>query len=132
MILFAPFASDVIELKPFIICNEFSKVIDVKRCNFQNISAYYSNVTRRHYLTHFECSCKASKTSYWKKKKLSDILESQITPTDDIPNNDIELLIHHEKKMMAISIEASHPIGGTAIFRLEKVLSVFEDSFMVT
>lgn len=42
-------------------------------------------------------------------------------------HNDIAALSRAEKKMMFLSLEGSHPIGGTVILRLERISFALED-----
>ena len=107
--------------------------IDLKRINFQNVSAYYSKSTKKHYLTHFDCYHKASKSPSWKLRVLSDIPDSKIALIDNVSshNNEILALPRSDKKIIFINLEGVHPIGGAVLFRIEKAVSVHEDTLSV-
>ena len=63
---------------------------------------------------------------------LSELPEARLTVAENLPQNEIAALSRADKKIMFVSVEGVHPIGGSALFRIEKALNLLEDNSSVT
>jgi len=105
------------------VCPFCSKTIDIKKCNFQNISAFLSNTTKKYYLTHFDCYLKSNSSPNSPKilslAMISDSkVNSQINALNDIETSNF---IKNENKAFFVSIEGYHPISSFLLFKIEKI-----------
>jgi hypothetical protein len=115
------------------VCPFCSKTIDIKKCNFQNISAFLSNTTKRYYLTHFDCYLKSNSTpSCSKILSLATVADSkvnsQISALNDIESSSF---IKNENKAYFVSVEGYHPISSFLLFKIEKICTGLEHAVHV-
>jgi len=105
-----------------------SLVIDIKRCNFQNISAFFSNTTKKYYLTHFDCYLKSNSNSNSSKVlSLLNISEAKInSQISNLTNIETSNFIRNDKKAYFVNIEGYHPISSLLLFKIEKICNGLE------
>lgn len=104
--------------------------IDLKKINFQNVSAYYSKSSKKYYLTHFDCYYKFKKDLNQSIKPLNEISSAKISPQEQ--SIDISQLIPNNRKFNFITVEAYHPISSYLHFKAEKSATGFEETHQVT
>jgi len=107
--------------------------IDIKKCNFQNISAFLSNTTKKYYLTHFDCYLKSNSGPNCPKiLSLATIADSKVNSQINALN-DIEAssFLRNENKAYFVSVEGYHPISSFLLFKIEKICSGLEHAVHV-
>ena len=108
--------------------------IDIKKCNFQNISAFLSNTTKKYYLTHFDCYLKSnSGPNYPKILSLATVADSKVN-SQIHALNDIETssFIKSENKAYFVCVEGYHPISSSLLFKIEKICPGLEHAIHVS
>jgi hypothetical protein len=110
------------------ICPFCSKMIDIKKCNFQNISAFLSNTSKRYYLTHFDCYLKSnSNPDSAKILTLANVAEARLnSQIKTLTNIETSNYLRTDRKAYFVSIEGYHPISSYLLFRIEKICNGLE------
>jgi len=104
-------------------CPFCSKIIDIKKCNFQNISALLSNTSKKYYLTHFDCYLKSnSNPASAKIIPLTNIVEARVnSQINSLSNIDTSNFLRSDRRAYFVSIEGYHPISSSLLFRIDKI-----------
>jgi len=105
-------------------------VIDIKKCNFQNISAFFSNTSKKYYLTHFDCYLKSNSNPISPKiLSLLNIADAKInSQISSLTNIETSNFIRNDKKAYFVSIEGYHPISSFLLFKIERICNGLEHS----
>ncbi len=111
-----------------------SLVIDIKKCNFQNISALLSNTSKKYYLTHFECYLKSnSNPASAKIIPLTGIIEARInSQINSLSTIDTSNFLRSDRRTFFVSIEGYHPISSYLLFRIDRICHGLEHATHVT
>ena len=116
----------------------FNLDFDIKRSNFQNISAFYSQTTKKYYLTHFDCYHKApSNPSNPKIIPLTDVFIAKLNlQLTNLVGIDTTNYMRCDRRPYIVTFEAYHPISSYLLFKIERVCysiehanNVISDSF---
>ena len=109
-------------------------VIDVKKSNFQNVSSFFSNTTKRYYLTHFDCYLKATPIhSSCKVLSLAGVCKAAInTQMASLPMFESTNFLRLDRRAYFLNIEGFHPLSTHTLFKLEKICYALEHHINVT
>lgn len=108
-------------------------VIDIKKCNFQNISAFFSNTSKKYYLTDFDSYLKAnSNPTYPQILPIIDIPEAKINGNlNQLTTIDTNQYFRSDRKAYFITIEGYHIISTYLLFKIEKLCFGLEHANIV-
>jgi len=109
-------------------CPFCNKLIDVKKSNFQNVSSFYSNTSKRYYLTHFDCYLKATPIhSSCKVLSLAGVCKAAInTQMASLPAFESTNFLRLDRRAYFLNIEGFHPLSTHTLFKLEKIAYALE------
>lgn len=128
-----PFCTKCKEIHLLGFCSNNFKDIDIKKSNFQNVSAFYSASAKRYYITHFDCYLK-SNSSHAAAKAVSlagvpkATINSQLT---SLPALDSTSFLRSDRRAYFVHIEGYHPITSNVLFKIEKICYALEHNHNV-
>lgn len=104
-------------------CPYSSRLIDIKKCNFQNISAFFSSTSKKYYLTYFDSYLKANSNPNGPKiLSIVDIPEAKINPNlSQLSTVDPSQYLRSDRKAYFVTIEGYHIISTYLLFKIEKL-----------
>jgi len=107
-------------------------VINIKKCNFQNISAFVSQSHNRYYLTHFDCYLKSRADENAPKiLTLLNLNQASIQPIQNSPTIDSKSYKKVGRKPYFVTVEGLHPISSYLLFKIDRVCHALEHSTQV-
>jgi len=110
------------------ICPFCTKFIDIKKSNFQNVSAFFSTTTKRYYITHFDCYLKSnSNHAPAKVVSLTGVPKATVnSQLSALPALDSTNFLRSDRRAYFVNIEGYHPISSHLLFKIEKICYALE------
>jgi hypothetical protein len=109
-------------------------VLDIKKANPQNICAFFSKTTKKHYLTYFDSYLKAnSSPSGPKINCLTNIPQAKISSNlSSLTVVDTSSMLRADKRAYFVSIEGYHPLSSYLLFKIERICHALEQTSNVS
>lgn len=114
-------------------CLTLYLVIDIRKCNFQNISAFMSNTSKKYYLIHFDCYLKSNSAhSPYQILPLTGIVEGRVNAQiNALTAIDMNHFLRSDRKAYFVSIEGYHTISSYLFFKVDKICHGLEHATYV-
>ncbi len=109
-------------------------MIDIRKCNFQNISAFISNTTRKYYVTHFDCYLKSNNSqAQTQLLSLAGIVEGRLnSQIQALTTIDLHNFLRSDRKAYFVSLEGYHPLSSYLLFKIDKLCYGLEHASYVS
>ena len=118
-------------LIPIVAICAFWLDIELKKSNFQNISAYFSRSKQRYYVVHFNCYLKSSSASSTKIRGLSDTPPGRCIQIQGPGLLEMSNYLRSDRRTYLITVEGYHPLNSQLFFRIDKTCFALEHANQV-